>query len=205
MVVCDLTHAHHATSGGIRTFIDLKRRYLLEHTEHEHVLIAPGEEDAVETGDRWTTIRIKSPLLPGGSSYRFFASPGRVRNALREAAPDVVELHTAYMPQENRPTYGYRGEARARGRAVAVSVVYHTDFADSYVAAYTRPFVGPLAGPLTRLARRYIRNLLNRADTVMALAPRSLEQLRRYGVRDPFLIPQQADLDLFHPRHATAP
>ena len=32
MTVCDLTHAYHPTSGGIRTFIDLKRRYLLEHT-----------------------------------------------------------------------------------------------------------------------------------------------------------------------------
>ena len=64
MTVCDLTHAYHPTSGGIRTFIDLKRRYLLEHTPHRHVLIVPGERDEVEQGDRWTTIRIRSPLLP---------------------------------------------------------------------------------------------------------------------------------------------
>ena len=40
MTVCDLTHAYHPTSGGIRTFIDLKRRYLLEHT--------PQKRDALE-------------------------------------------------------------------------------------------------------------------------------------------------------------
>lgn len=199
MIVCDLTHAHHATSGGIRTFIDLKRRYLLEHTDHTHVLIAPGEEDSVETGDRWMTIRIKSPLLPGGSTYRFFTSPGMVRDALGEARPDVVELNTYYAPTEYRPAYAYRKAARARGRNVITGVHYHTDFADSYVAAYT----GVASGALTPLARRYVRGILRKADFVMTLAPMFAEQLTSYGVDDVRLVPQFVDLDLFHPAKGT--
>ena len=200
MIVCDLTHAHHPTSGGIRTFIDLKRRYLLEHTDHEHVLIAPGERDAVETGHRWMTIRIKSPLLPGGSTYRFFTAPGLVRDALDEAKPDVVELNTYYAPTEYRPAYAYRRAARAAGRNVVTGVHYHTDFADSYVSAYTGP-LGPL---LTPLARRYVRRILRRADFAMTLAPMFAEQLSGFGVDDVQLVPQFVDLGLFHPAKASA-
>ncbi|HIG73840.1 MAG TPA: glycosyltransferase [Bacteroidetes bacterium] len=200
MTVCDLTHAYHPTSGGIRTFIDLKRRYLLEHTPHRHVLIVPGERDEVEQGDRWTTIRIRSPLLPGGSTYRVFTSPGLVRDALEMTSPDVVELNTYYMPQEYRPAFAYRNAARAAGREVAAGVHYHTDFADSYVAAYT----GPLSGALTPLARRYVRRILKRADFAMTLAPMFVEQLAGFGVEDVELVPQFVDLDLFHPTKASA-
>ena len=198
MTVCDLTHAHHPTSGGIRTFIDLKRRYLLEHTDHAHVLIAPGERDAVERGDRWTTVRVRSPLLPGGSTYRFFTRPGAVRAALAETQPDVVELNTYYAPTEARPAFAYRRARRSVRTPTLVGVHYHTDFADSYVAAYT----GPASGALTPLARRYVRRILRRADTVMTLAPMFAEQLAGYGVDGVELVPQFVDLERFHPRHA---
>jgi alpha-1,6-mannosyltransferase len=200
MLVCDLTHAHHPTSGGIRTFIDLKRRYLLEHTDHSHLLIAPGDEDSVEHGDRWTTIRVKSPSLPGGSSYRFFARTKRVRDALEMGAPDVVELNTYYMPQEHRAAFAYRDAARARGRNVVAGVHYHTDFAESYVASYT----GLLGKPLQPIARRYVRGILGRSDFVMTLAPMFVRQLAGFGIDGVRLIPQFVDLDLFRPSQASA-
>ncbi|MEM7788234.1 MAG: glycosyltransferase [Bacteroidota bacterium] len=200
MLVCDLTHAHHPTSGGIRTFIDLKRRYLLDYTDHAHLLIAPGAEDAVERGTRWTTIRLKAPHLPGGSSYRFFPRSGPIRAALEQEAPDVVELNTYYMPQEHRAAFGYRDAAWAAGRRVVAGVHYHTDFAESYAAAYTGPF-GPLLAPA---ARRYVRGILERADVVMTLAPMFVRQLARFGVSDVQLVPQFVDLDLFAPSQASA-
>ncbi|MEM6325897.1 MAG: glycosyltransferase [Bacteroidota bacterium] len=200
MTVCDLTHAHHPTSGGIRTFIDLKRRYLLEHTDYRHVLIAPGERTEVEHGERWTTVRIQSPLLPGGSTYRVFTRPGLIREALEDTSPDVVELNTYYMPQEHRPAFAYRRASRAVGRTVVAGVHYHTDFAESYVSAYT----GPLGGALTPLARRYVRRILSQSDFVMTLAPMFVRQLAGFGVEGVELVPQFVDLDLFHPAKASA-
>ena len=37
MRFCDLTLSYTETSGGIRTYLDQKRRYLLEEILHEHV------------------------------------------------------------------------------------------------------------------------------------------------------------------------
>lgn len=197
MIVCDLTHAYHPTSGGIRTFIDLKRRYLLEHTSHEHVLIAPGETDRIERGERWTTIHLASPRLPGGSSYRFFPRSKPLREALTQAAPSVVELDTYYMPAEYRAAFVYRAAARAAGRPAIATVHYHTNFVESYVRGY-----GGLAGRVFEpLARGYVRHILDRADAVMTLAPMFVRQLEDYGVEGVRLVPQFADLEQFSPAH----
>lgn len=203
MVVADLTHAYHPTSGGIRTFIDLKRRFLLEHTEHRHVLVAPGDATRVERGERWTTYFVKAPRLPGGSTYRFWLRPDGLRAALDDARPDVVELNTYYAPAEHRAAFAWRDAQRATGRPAFATVHYHTDFAESYVGTYTRPVVGPLATPLVSAGRRYVRRVLSRADAVMTLAPMFVRQLAGFGVPDVTLVPQFVDLDHFSPDRRT--
>lgn len=203
MVVADLTHAYHATSGGIRTFVDLKRRYLLEHTDHTHVLVVPGETDRIERGDRWLTLTVAAPRLPGGSTYRFWLREAGLKRALAYAAPDVVEMSTYYAPAEHRAAYAWRRSARRAGRRAFATIHYHTDFAESYVQTYTRPIIGPLATPLTAAARRYVRSVLGRADDVMTLAPMFVRQLRTFGVDDVALVPQFVDLDHFSPARRT--
>lgn len=199
MVVADLTHAYHATSGGIRTFVDLKRRYVLEHTQGHHVLVVPGETNRVERGERWSTYTVAAPTLPGGSTYRFWLRSGGLQAALADAAPDLVELNTYYAPAEYRAAYAWRRATRLARRSAYVTVQYHTDFAESYVRTYTRSAVGPLARPLTVAARRYVRSILDRADAVMTLAPMFVRQLDRFGVHHVELVPQFVDLDHFTP------
>ncbi len=70
MKFCDITIAYNGKSGGIRTYIDEKRRYLVAHTDHEHVLIVPGRRSRVRRDGRFTTIMLRGPLLPGQDAYR---------------------------------------------------------------------------------------------------------------------------------------
>ncbi len=81
-VVADLTHAYHETSRGIHTFLDLKRRYALEHTDGHRALIVPGAADGMVRGDRWTTHTVAAPRLPGGSTYQFWWRTAGLRAAL---------------------------------------------------------------------------------------------------------------------------
>ena len=83
MKFCDITMAYNATSGGIKTYIDEKRRFLRENTDYEHLLIIPGARDRVRRSGRTTTVTVKSPLLPGQNAYRFFLTPTKI-NATSE-------------------------------------------------------------------------------------------------------------------------
>ncbi len=193
MRVCDLTHAYTDTSGGIRTTIDAKRRYVLEHTDHEHVLIAPGPEDAVAYGDRTTTIRVAGPVIPGAAPYRVFLRIDKVRAALRVVRPDLIELHTLYTSPW--AAFSYRRE-----RPIPVTAFYHTDLPSAYV----QPVAAKLGEPVGVLAREwaesYVRAVFERCDHGFAVSDTLVDVLRRMGITTPLhAIPLGVDLYLFHP------
>lgn len=194
MRVCDLTHAYTDTSGGIRTTIDAKRRYILDHTDHEHVLIAPGAEDRVERHGRATTVRVAGPVIPGAAPYRFFLRADKVRAALAAVQPDLIELQTFYTSPW--ATFSYR-----KRRPVAITAFYHTDLPSAYVY----PAVSGLVGE--RLGRRakewteaYVRAVFDRCDCGFAVSDGLVDKLRRMGITTPLeAVPLGVDLDRFHP------
>lgn len=213
MRFCDLTFAYTATSGGIRTYLDQKRRYLLEQTDHEHVLIVPGEENAVERDGRATTYRIASPLIPGCEPYRFFCRPAALGDALRQAAPDVIELGSFFL--EPWVAFRFRKEQGEAGRRCFVSGYFHTDLAEAYVGS---PVRAALSGQVaswsehaamlgSRLgdwietgAATYFGSLFKKCDAMFAASPGQLQRLAGYGISDAQLVPLGVDLARFHPR-----
>ena len=199
MTICDLTHAYTPTSGGIRTYVDAKREYILEHTEHTHVLVIPGKQDRITRAERAVTIELESPLIPGAGPYRWFSRPSRVRRALAYADPDLIELGTFFMPTESGPVFAARSRARKRGRRVAVSIMAHTDFADSYALGYSSKVLGETLGRgVGRLARVYVRRLLEAADVAVAPSPAQVDTFRERGV-EVELVSYGVDVDTFNP------
>jgi len=214
---CDLTFAYTATSGGIRTYLDQKRRYILEQTEHEHVLIVPGEEDAVEREGRATTYRIASPMIPGCEPYRFFCRPAALGDALREAAPDVIELGSFFL--EPWTAFRYRKEQGESGRRCFVSGYFHTDLADAYVGSPVRAalsgqalawsehvaMLGSKLGDWIETgATSYFGSLFKKCDAMFAASPAQVQRLAGYGIDDALLVPLGVDLTRFHPRRRSA-
>lgn len=212
MKFCDVTMAYNARSGGIRTYIDEKRRYLREHTDHEHLLIIPGPEDQVERAGRETTVRLASPLLPGQDAYRFFLSARKLRAVLQEHAPDLVELGCYYVSPW--AAFSHRRRRREAGGDCIVSAFFHTDVAEAYVAAPLHALaekvsstVAEPAGALIDVAAdaaataagRYMREVFMGADLRFASAPAQVDRLTQYGVSDVKVSPLGVDLELFHP------
>jgi alpha-1,6-mannosyltransferase len=194
MRVCDLTHAYTDTSGGIRTTIDAKRRYILDHTDDEHVLIAPGLEDRIEQRGRATTIRIAGPVIPGAAPYRFFLRADKVRAALARVQPDLIELHTFYTSPW--AAFSYR-----KRRPVAITAFYHTDLPSAYVYPAVAGLVGEWLGRVAEgWTESYVRAVFDRCDRGFAVSPGLVESLRRMGVATPLdAVPLGVDLDRFHP------
>ena len=71
MKLCDLTQFYSPVSGGVKRYVSEKVRHIRERTEHdEHMLIIPGDRDAVIEEDRARVYTIKSPLISRTSRVR---------------------------------------------------------------------------------------------------------------------------------------
>lgn len=213
MKFCDITMAYNPKSGGIKTYIDEKRRFLREHTDYEHLLIIPGSRDRVRRSGRTTTITIKCPLLPGQDAYRFFLAPAKIKQVLLEEAPDVIELGSQYT--EPWAAFAYRRALREVGRDCVLGAYFHTDVAKAYVAAPLRAAAynwlqdvsEALANGMEKFAdvaatgaQRYIRYIFSHCDLRFAASPSQAARLLEYGVNEVEVVPMGVDLRLFNPR-----
>ena len=200
MRICDLTQSYAPTGGGVRTYIHAKRDWIRDSgDEHEHLLIVPGREDAVAREGRLVTRTIASPPVPGSGVYRMLLRSDKVLRALREARPDVIEVHCAY----NLPwtALHYRGE-RPDVRVVGV---YMTDLPRAYVEPAARRLLGERLGGWAReRAERYVCRLYGRMDATVAISPALATRLEALGVPGVTCIPLGVDLDVFHPARRDA-
>jgi len=212
MKFCDITIAYNESSGGVRTYIDEKRRYLLGRTHYEHLLIVPGEEDRVVRQGRSTTVHIRSPLLPGQDNYRCFIWPHSVKQVLLEHQPDIIELGSYYV--EPWAAFAYRDTLREDGRNCLIGCYFHTDVAEAYVGAPLRAMahdwfddwsssLAEIAEKFAHLAEaraeKYISGIFDLCDVAFAASPSQAARLREYGVSEPEIVPLGVDLELFDP------
>jgi alpha-1,6-mannosyltransferase len=212
MKFCDITLAYNDKSGGIRTYIDEKRRFLRNHTNHEHLLIVPGKRDREIRTERGTIVQVRGPLLPNQDDYRVFLSPRKIKRVLRQHQPDVVELGSYYV--EPWAAFSYRRRRREAGRPCVLGGYFHTDVAEAYVGAPLRlaahdwlddvsETLGNVAEKVADIAARraegYIRYVFRHCDVAMAATPSQAERLREYGVDDVQIVPMGVDLNLFSP------
>ncbi len=212
MKYCDLTLAYTETSGGIRTYIEAKRRYLREQTLDQHVLIVPGEQDAHEQDERFSQYTLASPVIPGCAPYRCFWRPDKLLEALRNSAPEVVELGSFFACPW--AAFEYRQRRHVEGKPCLVSGFFHTDLADAYFGAPLRDILHDnlhqsrellrkvgfnLADLVESGAEQYFGSVFRQCDLVFASSPQQIARLRDYGVDGAHLARLGVDLDIFHP------
>jgi alpha-1,6-mannosyltransferase len=215
MRYCDLTLAYTASSGGIRTYIDAKRRHLqTSRPGDEHVLLVPGEQGRIDWEDRLLTVRLASPVIPGCAPYRFFWRPDRLLEALEETRPDIVELGSFFSCPW--AAFQYRERRRAAGKRCLVSAYFHTDIADAYFGATLRKVVGKtvaqhsatlanwgvrLSERLEHGAERYFGGLFEDCDLLFAATAAQRRRMGKYGIPEEAVdvVPLGTDLELFHP------
>lgn len=212
MRYCDLTLAYTETSGGIRTYIDQKRRWISEHSDDEHVLIIPSEQDRSSQTGRLRTIELQSPLIPGCKPYRFFWRPDKVRHTLEQSAPDVVELGSFFV--EPWAAFRYRDECRQHGRRCLISAYFHTDIAHAYVGAPLRHFLvdgieeisetlaawgDRISDVVENGAEASFGQIFSRCDLTLAATATQAARIAEYGVSDTEIVPLGVDLSQFSP------
>jgi alpha-1,6-mannosyltransferase len=192
---CDLTQSWSEVGGGVRTYLLHKRRHILKQTPHSHLMVIPGDRDAVIEEERAITVTIASQHVPGSPHYRLMLRNRAVRGALERFRPDLIECQDAY----NLP-WAAIGHRR-RYPETALIAAYMTDFPTVYVERPFSPFVTrPVAAALGRVCYSYCGTLYRRFDSIFALSENGgATKLRSLGIAPIEVVPLGVELGEFGP------
>uniref|UniRef100_A0A7V6CCV9 Glycosyltransferase n=1 Tax=Thermodesulfobacterium geofontis TaxID=1295609 RepID=A0A7V6CCV9_9BACT len=179
MKVMDITPYYHQNSGGIKTYLNNKIKWL-EDKDIEHVVVIPGERERIYYFRKTKFYEVSSFKLIG--EYRFFKSLIEINDIISEEKPDVVELGGTYLliPFLKRRDY-------------ILSVFYHAD-AEKEIELL------PLPKKLKREFFKFvIEKCLAQADVLLVSSQKYERILRQFGLSKVFYTPLGIDVELFTP------
>ncbi|GGX91650.1 hypothetical protein GCM10007160_18870 [Litchfieldella qijiaojingensis] len=181
MHIADITMFHAPTSGGVRTYLQAKHRHFAQLRDIDASLLIPGSE-RLSLGSLQT---LPAPHLPLGKGYRFPLRRRPWHDALVELQPDVIEAGDPYVTA---------WAALEAGQMLGVPVVgfYHSDL--------PRLMGDRFGAFVSRRLQRYVVDLYQRFDSVLAPCLSMAERLQAWGVDDVRVQPLGVDVDMFHPR-----
>jgi alpha-1,6-mannosyltransferase len=191
MKVCDLTQFYSPFSGGVKRYLEEKRRYAVANG-HQHLLIIPGDQNSCSETENSRTYSIKSPLVSRTSRYRALLHLGEVQQLLRQERPDVIESSDPYQ---------LAWKAISSGRALRIPVVgfYHSNFPEAYFRT-TSKFLGETATEIVmEMARTYVRTLYNHFQATFVPSAALGQVLGQWGVENVILAELGIDTDIFRP------
>ena len=93
MKILHLANFYHPKSGGIKTYLDAKRRFF-EEKGMPFRLVIPDEIDGIEhAGPDTIVYRIGSPPAPFNSLYRMIVNLGTLHGIVKSEKPDMLEVN----------------------------------------------------------------------------------------------------------------
>ena len=189
MKVCDLTQFYSPFSGGVKRYLEEKRKYAVANG-HQHLLIIPGDQSSCVETEGSRTYSIKSPLVSRTSRYRALLNLGAVQALLENEQPDVIESSDPYQ---------LAWKAISSGQALRIPVVgfYHSHFPEAYLRT-TSKFLGETATEIVmEVARTYVRALYNHFQATFVPSAALGQVLGKWGVENVILAELGIDTDIF--------
>lgn len=192
MIVCDVTQFYSPFGGGVRRYLTEKRRFILERTNDEHVLVVPGAETACRHEGRLHTYTVASPLINYTTRYRALLNQDALRAALRAAKPDLIESGDPYQ-------VAWTALREARAMNIPAVGFYHSHFPEAYLRTASN-FGGALARrAVFSASKRYARHLYRQFDATLVCAERIRVALRSWGVNNVRPVRLGVDTGIFTP------
>ncbi len=195
MKICDLTQFYSPVSGGVKRYLHEKVLFLHGHGEDEHVLIVPGEKDALTVDGRAKTYTIRSPLVSKTSRYRALLRLRAVEEILMREMPDIIESGDPYQ---------VAWKAIASGDALRIPAVgfYHSHFPEAYLRSVQKFFGSTATDFAVDISKVYIRNLYNRFARTLVPSPALGRLLTDWGVENVRNIDLGVNTAVFNPEPA---
>jgi alpha-1,6-mannosyltransferase len=188
--VLDITEFFGETTGGIRTYLLEKAKYVEASPSLRHVLVVPGPGDSVTESEGVRCYRLRGQPVPTQHPYRFMAGLRANTRIFAHERPDIIEVgSTGIVP--------WIVNRASRGTDIPIVCFFHSDF-PNIIAPHHKTGVGWTAA--REMAYGYLRALDKLFVTTLVASDFSASELRRVGVENTVRVPMGVDLDRFHPR-----
>ena len=193
--VLDISEYVGEFTGGVRTYLAEKARYVARRPNLRQVLLIPGAEDAIVESAGVRCYRLRGPAIPFNPAYRFMLATRSTSRIVAHERPDVIEVGSSYFA----PWLIFR--ARREYQAPAVWF-YHANL-PRLVAP--RQHQEPAARRvMARVVGWYTRQIAAAVDCTIVASDFARRDLERVGVTNVAHVPLGVDLDLFHPARRAA-
>ena len=190
MKALDITKFYGATTGGIRTYLLEKSRFVQERDDLHHVVVVPAGHDSVTDQGRTRWYSLAGPPIPTQAPYRLLASRRKIAAILAAERPDIIEVGSPYLV----PWITRRA---ARPLGIPLVWFYHTNFPRIISPRPARD--GFFRRSTGQLADRYVSRLTSVFDVAIGASRVAVDALTRAGFRRVERIPLGVSLSIFHP------
>lgn len=188
--VLDITEFYGETTGGIRTYLREKTRYVEAHPQLRQTLVLPGPRDALSQSDGVRCYRLQGPKVPTQDPYRFMLATRTNRRIALHERPDVIEVGSpGFVPWIVR--------LAARGLDIPAVAFYHSNFPRVFSPFPER--ANAFGRAMYDLAWRYARVIDRHFARTIVCSEFVAQDLRANGIDRVTKIPLGVDLALYHP------
>ena len=187
----DISEFFGETTGGVRTYLLQKARYVEARPELRQVLVVPGARDSIQETDGVRCYRLHGPSIPTQKPYRFMLATRSTSRIVAHERPDLIEVGSAWCAP-------WLVHLATRRLDVPAVWFYHSNF--PRVIAPWPATAGYARRTASRLAWRYVRRLSRLVNATLAPSDFVAGELEREGVERVRRVTLGVDLDRFHPR-----
>jgi alpha-1,6-mannosyltransferase len=189
--VLDISEFFGETTGGVRTYLLQKARYVESRTDLRQVLVVPGARDSIHQADGVRCYRLHGPSVPTQKPYRFMLATRSTSRIVAHERPDLIEVGSAWCAP-------WLVHLARKNLDVPTVWFYHSNF--PRVIAPWPSMAGSVRLAASKLAWRYVRRLSHLVDATLAPSDFVAGELEREGVERVRRVTLGVELDRFHPR-----
>lgn len=189
--VLDISEFFGETTGGVRTYLLQKARYVESRPELRQVLVVPGARDSIHETSGVRCYRLHGPSVPTQKPYRFMLATQSTSRIVAHERPSLIEVGSAWCAP-------WLVHLATRRLDVPAVWFYHSNF--PRVIAPWPAVAGPVRRTASRFAWSYVRRLSRLVEATLAPSDFVAAELSREGVERVQRVTLGVDLDRFHPR-----
>ncbi len=190
--VLDITEFFGETTGGVRTYLLQKARYVQRRPELRQAIVVPGARDEILEASGVRCYRLHGPSVPTQKPYRFMLATRSTSRIVAHESPDLIEVGSTWFAP-------WLVHLATRRIDVPVAWFYHSNF--PRIIAPWPERVGAVRRQAAELAWRYVRRLGRMVRATLAPSDHMAQELERVGVERVVRVSLGVDLLQFHPRY----